>query len=161
TLRNDEPPTVVIAQPSSPTLLEGRDFALVVAAQDDVSVSSVDVTVVGGLNGPMRFAGTSPPYSFRVPLPYGSAGRTLPIQARAPDSKGHVANAETVSVEVVKDPVPPTVSFLRPADGSQITEGLTLEVEAVADDNVAVSSVQFKLGEPLLATMPSPPFRLY
>ena len=51
-LREDRAPTVAVAQPRPEArLTEGRDFALVVAAQDDVAIRSVEVLVEGGLAG--------------------------------------------------------------------------------------------------------------
>src|SRR5439155_17700450 len=55
--------------------------------------------------------------------------------------------------------VPPTVSFVSPANGSQIVEGLRLSIEAAAQDNVHVSSVAFRVGNTLVATMPAAPYQ--
>ncbi len=156
----DRPPTVAIAQPrQGEKLVEGLDFALVIGAQDDVAVTSVEATVEGGIGGPLTFAARSLPYAFRVPLPNGSAGRTLTLNAKARDSAGHETLAAGVTVPVIADAVPPTVSFTTPADHSQIVAGLNLDVEAVADDNVGVVSVAFSLNGALLSTMPTAPYR--
>ncbi|HZI15279.1 MAG TPA: Ig-like domain-containing protein, partial [Myxococcus sp.] len=158
----DQAPTVALAQPrQGDTLTEGRDFGLVVAAQDDVAISWVEVLVEGGVNGTLRYTGTARPFTFRVPLPYGSAGRTLTVRTRARDSLGKEALAPAVTLPVVADTRPPEVAFLSPADNSEIVEGMRLDVEARADDNVGVASMVFRLAgspEPL-ATMPVPPFR--
>ncbi len=159
----DAAPTVAIAQPrgtDKPT--EGRDLAFLVAAQDDSAVSRVEATVEGGVSGPLRFVATAAPYAFKVPLPYGSAGRTLTFRARAWDDlkpTPHETQAAPMSVTVVSDTKPPTVIFRSPANLSQIVEGLKLDLEVEADDNVAVASVVFELDGQVLATMPAPPFR--
>ncbi|HVE86840.1 MAG TPA: Ig-like domain-containing protein, partial [Myxococcales bacterium] len=156
----DRPPTVAVAQPrQGQSLTEGRDFALVVAAQDDVGISWVEALVEGGVSGTLRYTATARPYSFRVPLPYGSAGRTLTFRARARDSVGHESLAAVVTVPVLADTAPPTVSFLTPAAGSQIVEGMSLPVEVRADDNVSVAGVTLKLNGALVATMPLAPYR--
>ncbi len=156
----DAPPTVAVAAPrATDKLTEGRDIAFLVAAQDDAEIASVEATVEGGVNGTVKFFATSRPYSFRVPLPYGSAGRTLTFKAKATDSAKHEASAQPVSVQVVTDTQPPTVSFLSPANGSQIVEGLRLDVEARADDDVAVVNTVFELNGTVVATMPAAPYR--
>ncbi|MHB8876676.1 MAG: Ig-like domain-containing protein, partial [Myxococcaceae bacterium] len=156
----DQPPTVAIASPRpNQTLTEGRSTQFLVAAQDDVAIVSVEATVEGGMGGTLNFASTQPPYAFVLPLPYGSAGRTLTLRARARDSAGHVSIAPDVLVPVVADTVAPTVQLTSPSDNSQMVEGLRVAVEARADDNVGVASVAFSLGGVLLATMPAPPYR--
>ncbi|HYH97839.1 Ig-like domain-containing protein, partial [Hyalangium sp.] len=141
-LREDRAPTVAVAQPRPEArLTEGRDFALVVAAQDDVAIRSVEVLVEGGLAGPLRFVASSLPYSFRVPLPPGSAGRTLRMLARARDSAGHETVAPEVTALVVTDTSRPTVTWLHPAQGSQVLEGMVLDLEVDARDDVAVTSL--------------------
>jgi hypothetical protein len=160
---SDTPPTVAIAEPRNLDILtEGREFAFVVAAQDDAGIASVEAAVDGGLGGPLRFFASERPYSFRIPLPNGSAGRTLTLTARARDTRqpgGQVTAAVPVTVTVKRDDSPPTVQFLAPAPESEIPEGQSLAVEVRADDNVGVASVAFDLGGTVVATMPSPPFR--
>ncbi|RKH40976.1 hypothetical protein D7X12_19415, partial [Corallococcus sicarius] len=158
----DKPPTIAVAQPQDGvTLTEGRDFGLVLAAQDDVALAWVEAVVEGGVNGPLRYTATTKPFSFRVPLPYGSAHRRLIVRARARDSLGHESSAPVVTLPVQADAQPPTVKFLTPANNSQIVAGMNLDLEAVADDNVAVAAVVFSLqGSPTpLATLPAPPYR--
>ena len=160
-LREDQAPTVAVAQPRSEArLTEGKDFALVVAAQDDVAVRSVEVLVEGGLAGPLRLVASSLPYAFRVPLPPGSAGRTLRMIARARDSAGHEAVAPEVTALVVTDTTPPTVTWLHPAEGAQALEGSVLELEVDARDDVVVNSLELRLNDQPLAFMPVPPFRM-
>ncbi|MFP2933592.1 Ig-like domain-containing protein, partial [Pyxidicoccus sp. 3LG] len=158
----DQGPTVALAQPrQGDTLTEGRDVGLVVAAQDDVAISWVEVVVEGGVNGSLRYTATTRPFTFRVPLPYGSAGRTLTVRTRARDSLGQEAVAPVVTLPVVADTRPPEVAFLSPANNSEIVEGLRLDVEVRADDNVGVASVVFRLSgntEPI-ATLPVAPYR--
>ncbi|HEX8440228.1 Ig-like domain-containing protein, partial [Archangium sp.] len=156
----DRAPTVAVAQPSATdTLTEGRDFGLLIAAQDDVEVTSVEVTVEGGVNGTLRFVSAARPYSFRVPLPYGSAGRSLTIRAQARDSAGQVSLAPERVVPVVKDTHAPTVSFFSPVHGAQIVEGLRVDVEARAEDDVGVTRVTFKDPSGKELNMPAPPYR--
>ncbi|HYO69399.1 MAG TPA: Ig-like domain-containing protein, partial [Archangium sp.] len=157
----DRAPTVTVAQPAATaSLTEGRDFALLVAAQDDVEVTSVEVTVEGGVGGTLRYVSAARPYSFQVPLPYGSAGRSLTIRAQARDSAGQVAMAPERVVPVVKDTHNPTVAFLRPANASKIIDGLRMDVEVRADDDVGVSRVTFKKPDgTVVAQMPAPPYR--
>ncbi|NRD46955.1 Ig-like domain-containing protein, partial [Corallococcus exiguus] len=158
-VKQDAPPTVAIAEPQNATqVTEGRDFAFLVAAQDDVGVQSVEATVEGGLGGTLRFVSTSAPHRFRVPLPPGSAGRTLTLSASARDTAQKQALAPVVTVQVVADTTPPTLSFLTPANNSEITAGQLLRVEATADDNVAVVRVDFKINDALYATMPAAPY---
>ncbi|AKQ66210.1 hypothetical protein A176_003122 [Myxococcus hansupus] len=155
----DQPPTVAIAEPrAGVTLTEGRDFAFVVAAQDDVGVTSVEAVVEGGIGGTLRLSASTAPYRFRVPLPFGSKDRTLTLRATARDTSGKEARAPVVQVSVQKDETPPVVSFLRPADQSEMVEGQVLRVEATADDNVGVVRVAFKIDGRDHVTMPAPPY---
>ncbi|MBS2022466.1 MAG: Ig-like domain-containing protein, partial [Deltaproteobacteria bacterium] len=156
----DQPPTVAIATPRSGNVLtEGRDFQLQIAAIDDVAIASVQAKVLGGLQGTLTFAANASPYSFRVPLPYGSAGRTLTLQASATDVAGHTVQASDVVVTVAKDTTPPQVHFLTPADGSEIVAGTHTDVEVEATDDVTVASVAFKVNGQLAVTMPAGPYR--
>jgi hypothetical protein len=71
----DRPPTVAIAQPRhGETLTEGRDFALIIAAQDDVGIASVIATVEGGLGGTLNFATRPPPMHSRYRCPTDQLG---------------------------------------------------------------------------------------
>ncbi|WP_415835370.1 Ig-like domain-containing protein, partial [Corallococcus soli] len=158
-VKQDAPPTVAIAEPQNAThVTEGRDFAFLVAAQDDVGIRSVEATVEGGLGGTLRFVSTSAPHRFRVPLPPGSAGRTLTLRASARDTAQKQALAPVVTVQVQADTTPPTVSFRTPANNSEITAGQALRVEADADDNVAVVRMDFRINHTPYATMPAAPF---
>ncbi|MFY1827622.1 IPT/TIG domain-containing protein, partial [Myxococcus fulvus] len=161
----DQPPTVAIAQPAHGAIVtEGRDFAVLVAAQDDVEVQRVEVTVEGGVEGPLRFASATRPYSFRVPLPHGSAERHLTIRANARDSSGKTVHAREVTVQAKADTQDPVVKLVSPANGSAMVSGLRMDVEARAEDNVGVAGVTFfvKVGdgaETQLAQVPAPPYR--
>ncbi|WP_158626148.1 Ig-like domain-containing protein, partial [Corallococcus praedator] len=164
-VKGDAVPTVALAQPrNGADVVEGQDFAVLVAAQDDVRVDSVEVSVEGTVDGTLHFVGTARPYSFRVPLPYGSAGRELVIRAKAWDSARHEVSAPEARVRVVQDKTPPTVSFASPVNNSRRVEGLRLDVEARAEDNVSVAAVviRVKVGnadEVEVARLPAPPFR--
>ncbi|WP_194869333.1 Ig-like domain-containing protein, partial [Myxococcus sp. AB025B] len=165
TVAEDQSPTVVIAQPGHESVVyEGRDLSVLVAAQDDVEVRGVEVTVEGGPSGPLHFVSTTRPYTFRVPLPHGSRDHRLTINAKARDSANQTTRAQPVSVNVQADTTPPTVRWASPAQGSAIREGLRLDVEARAEDNVGVASVtisaQVGSGAPVeVARFAAPPYR--
>jgi hypothetical protein len=157
----DAPPTVAIARPQ-PTdkLVEGQELAFLVAADDDASVKTVEAQVEGGVNGPLRFVGTAYPYAFKVSLPYGSAGRTLTFSASATDSAGQTRKAQSVSVPVLVDTHPPDLLFLSPQNGSHVKDGLKLDVDVQATDNVAVANVALTdPDKPAPYNMPAPPYR--
>ncbi|HET9155600.1 MAG TPA: Ig-like domain-containing protein, partial [Myxococcaceae bacterium] len=156
----DRPPTVAIASPiEGGSVTEGRELAILVGAQDDVAVRSVQVVVEGGIGGTATFASTSQPYSFRMPLPFGSAGRSLTLHASATDTAGQMGTAVDVHVAVVKDTHPPTIAFVTPAPGSQVVAGQSVDVEARADDDVSVVNVAYTVNGTPYLTMPTPPYR--
>ena len=156
----DQPPTIAIAQPlNSQTLTEGRALAVVLAANDDVGITTLGLTVEGGLNGTVHLAGPATSNTFTIPVPYGSAGRTLTIRAQATDTLGHVAQAAAVQVLIAADTTPPTLSFLRPANQSEVVEGQVVQIEAVADDNVQVTQVSMKVNGSLIGIAPAGPYR--
>ncbi|HET6981927.1 MAG TPA: Ig-like domain-containing protein, partial [Myxococcaceae bacterium] len=111
----DRPPTVAIADPrDGQTREEGRSLAVAVGAQDDLQVTAVELDVEGGVGGALHYSNAYPPYGWNVPLPFGSAGRTLTLRARARDSAGHVSSTPDIHVSVVKDTTAPTLEFVTP-----------------------------------------------
>jgi hypothetical protein len=155
----DQPPTVAIAKPrDEQIIIQGRPLAIEVGASDDVEVRSISVGVTGGLSGPVQLLATTAPAEFAIPVPFGSAGRTLVINAQARDSFGHVVDAESVSVVVAADTTPPSVSFKSPLDGAQVVAGQRLDLEAIALDDVEVARVEFAVNGQRLAILPTPPF---
>jgi hypothetical protein len=61
--------------------------------------------------------------------------------AKAYDAAGNVGQSGNVSVKVVKDTTPPTVSLTGPANNTTVSG--TVTVTAIAGDNVGVSMLEF------------------
>ncbi|MEO1065670.1 MAG: Ig-like domain-containing protein, partial [Actinomycetota bacterium] len=63
-----------------------------------------------------------------------------------------------MTVTVIEDLVPPTVTVTAPADGVSVIEGTTVSVQATAADNVAVDRVELLANGGAFATDPSSPY---
>lgn len=158
--RVDAPPTVAVTRPAAgATLTEGRYATVIVAAADDVSIARIDAEVTGLASGTLNTTSASSPLTFDVPLPFGTAGRQLTVNAWAVDSSGKRTAAAPLTFSVVADTQAPTISFRSPSAASQIVAGQPLPVDLLVDDNIDVASVSVTANGLSLGTLALPPFR--
>ncbi|HXH26290.1 MAG TPA: Ig-like domain-containing protein, partial [Candidatus Acidoferrum sp.] len=107
------------------------------ASSDNVGVAGYDLYLNGSKTG--TTATTSANFTGLV------CGTTYTLGVDAYDAAGNIsAVADLNGATAQCDITPPTVSFAAPADGSTVS-GAAVAVSANASDNVAVTSVQFKL----------------
>ena len=152
TVMNDTTaPTVALSSPTAGATVGGT-VTVSASASDDVGVVSVQFLLDGAALGA---ADTAAPYE--ATWATGSAANgahTLAAVAR--DAAGHESTS-TVSVAVMNDTTPPTVSLTSPAASTTVGGSVTLT--ATASDNVGVVSVQFLLdGSPLGAADGAAPY---
>ncbi|HEX4384504.1 MAG TPA: Ig-like domain-containing protein, partial [Myxococcales bacterium] len=147
-IADHNPPSVSIVTPRDGIdVADSQDLLVTIAGLDDVDAASVDVLLDGnpvtGTTKPTRNSGV--PGSFiahsLISASALAGSPTHRIGARATDPSGNVGVAPEITVHTHVDS-PPTVSFSRPAAGSQITEKTTVEVLVNAQDDVAVSKVE-------------------
>ena len=84
-------------------------------------------------------------YSYDWAIPAGLASGPHKITATATDNAGNVASSSAVSLNI--DNTKPTVSISSPTDGATVS-GKTVNITAIAADNVAVKSVSYTLTYP-------------
>ncbi len=146
-------PTVSVSSPTNGASVSGTT-TITANASDNTAVVGVQFKVDGANVGSED---VSAPYT----TPWTTTGVTNgshTVTAVARDAAGNTATAtNTVSVNnVVPDTTAPTVSFSSPAAGATVSG--TTSVSATASDNIAVTSVEFKLDGTTHSTDTSAPY---
>jgi len=134
------PPTVSITAPVNGATVKGT-ITVSANASDNVAVASVQFQVDGtNVGSPL----TASPYSYVWDTTKFTNG-THSLRVSAKDINGTVGTSLAISVTVQNstDNIPPTVSITAPANGATVKG--TIAVSANASDNVAVTSVQFRV----------------
>ncbi len=145
-------PTVAITSPANDATVEGI-VTVQMAASDNFGVARVELYDGQTLLG----TDTSPPHTLSWAtrgLPNGSHQLT----ARAFDAAGHSATSIPVEVTVNNDITPPQVAFVSPSNGAVLREMTVLE--ASASDDRGVMRVEFLLGESIIGSATSAPYRM-
>ena len=155
TVFNDlTPPSVSITSPAGGSTVSGA-ITLSANATDNVGVVGVQFQVDGNNNGAEASAA---PYT----SPWNTANATNgshTITAIARDAAGNRTTSAAVTVTVLNDTTPPSVSISAPAAGATVSS--TVTVVGTASDNVGVAGVQFKLdGANLGAEVTAAPFQV-
>ncbi len=142
TVRPDEPPSVLIsAPPAGATLVSGAGVPVTYTVSDDVGV----VTLLLRLgDSQVPISNPSGTGTATLVAPVVAAAQSLSLTARATDASGHVA--ETSVAVTVKPDDPPAVAILSPAVGTSVLSGATVPVAYSVSDDVAVASLELKLG---------------
>jgi hypothetical protein len=138
TSSDSTPPSVAIASPSGGSTVGGT-ISLTASASDNIGVAGVRWFLDGAAFGVEM---TSSPYAVSWnTTTVANGGHTLRAVAR--DNAGNSTTSAAVSVTVsnVPDSTAPTVSLSSPADGSTVSNVIT--VSASASDNVGVAGVRF------------------
>jgi hypothetical protein len=154
---NGIPPTASIIAPSNGAdVIAGSQLSITVNAADDVAVAALNVLV----NSQVVFSqavltGSCAPCQFAYAVPVGAT--SLTIGAQAVDFGDNVGTAQPVTVTVVPDTIPPTVSIAAPFNGGTVYQGASLPIRVGATDNVSVSQVTILVnGQPVFTTSSSP-----
>ena len=146
------PPTVTIDSPANGATVSGG-ISIKVSANDNTSVSRVDLYVDGNLLG----SDTTSPYSFFWDTTQAGNG-SHNLVAKAIDGAGNIGTSATVSVYVqntTSDTTPPVVSIIgvvtNPTAGK-------LTVSVSATDTVGVTKVELYLDGALVGTDTTSPY---
>ena len=142
----DNGPNITITAPGPGSeVVPGATVRFEVQATDDVAVASI----TGAASGVVSQSETRPvapaPVAnifFDVTLPAGAPNGTLTFAAVARDSAGQTSATATVTLNVVGD-APPTVTLANVIDGEQVIAGSIRQLQATANDDVAVTQVEF------------------
>ena len=94
------PPADQITSPSGTQVIQGTALTVTADATDDVAVAAVNFLV----NGQVVLTDTTPPYEFSLNVPANVIG-TLTLSATAIDFGGNVGTAQTVTLNVIPDPL--------------------------------------------------------
>ncbi len=145
------PPTVSLSSPAAgSSVMERLPVTVTVAAQDEVSVTSVGILVDGALVETLY----KPPYQATIHVPSGQP--TMTLGAVATNISGVQATAtETLTVQ----PYPlPVATLLAPAPGQVLIDGTPLTIAVAASDAVAVTRVEVYVNGALVGTALTPPY---
>lgn len=153
TSRDRTTPNVSIINPTTGSTVSNT-VSVQVSASDNVGVSSVVLKVDGTVIGTTNIA----PYNFSWNTAGLSSG-THSLSATATDAAG---NLKVSSIQVGyntpsgADITPPSVSITSPTNGASVTA--TIAVDISANDNIAVSSVNFKVDGVVVGTDNNAPY---
>ncbi len=151
------PPSIAFMAPADGDSVFGT-VVVEAAASDNREVSYVEFLLDGV---PMGTPDYSAPYTIdwvTDPLLFGSYTLSAVVHDQAGLQTG--AGITVQLIPTPPDTVPPTVSFLRPADGDSISGSILIEAEA--SDNRGMRSVQFFLDDvPLRNPDYSAPYRYF
>jgi hypothetical protein len=146
-------PSVSITSPAAGATVSGT-VSITANATDNVGVVGVQFQIDGNNFGPEA---TSAPYTAQWNTLNATNG-THTIAATARDAAGNRSTA-SVTVTVMNDTTPPSVSITSPTAGATVSG--TVNVTANATDNVGVVGVQFKLdGANLGAEVTTAPYQM-
>ncbi|MGA2279704.1 MAG: S8 family serine peptidase [Verrucomicrobiota bacterium] len=138
TVNNDTtPPSVTMTAPTNGAQVTGT-ITVTATASDNISVVGVQF-LLDGVN--LGAEDTVAPYSVSWATTNSSNGSHA-LAAIARDAAGNRAT-NSVTVTVMNDRTPPTVSISSPTNNARI--GGVFTISATATDNVAVAGVQFRL----------------
>jgi hypothetical protein len=143
-------PTVNLDNPVAYANVTGRTI-ISANATDNVGVARVDFYV----NSALRGAVNTWPYQFAWDTTAEINGPCT-VSAKAYDGAGNVTEAETRTVNVFNDKTAPSVSMTAPYNN--ITASGTITVSASANDDVAVTMVQFYVNGVRQATATNAPY---
>jgi hypothetical protein len=128
-------------------VFEGTTLPVKVNATDDVQVRNVELLV----NGQVVRNNVSFPFDFSAIAPtIAASGSTFTIQVRATDTGGNVGLSNVLTIGLVNDTSPLTISNFSPANSSSQLEGVqAVRVtfsKAVASATVTTANFQLKDG---------------
>jgi hypothetical protein len=128
------PPTISISYPANNAIVSAT-VSVTASAADNLGVVKVEFYV----NGNLHTTDSTGHYLFSWDTSSLAVG-TYTLMAKAYDDAGNVGQSGNVSVMVIKDTTPPTVSITGPAKNSTVSG--TVSLTATASDNVGVSMLE-------------------
>jgi hypothetical protein len=162
TLLTDMPPQVTLTGPSGTTVYPGAAISCSVSASDDIALTGVTVTAVGGT---LNYSDTqtvsqstfSSNYTIDVPsdiLP----GTEIVLHAEAEDNRGNTASGDDITIHIPQDEQNPVVNITSPSEGALFKHNEVVNIEAEASDDVGIKEVRIYLDDQLLATLTQAPY---
>jgi hypothetical protein len=156
TLQPDSPPQIILTGPPDPAVFPGSTFNCSVSASDDIQLTRVTVTAVGGSLNEVKTENISQStfsnnYTFTMPtdiLP----GTNILLHAEAEDLRGNVSSAADMTLQVPQDNLYPVVNITTPSEGAHFKYNEVVTIEAEASDDVGLKAVRIFLDDQLLAT---------
>jgi hypothetical protein len=145
------PPTVTLSSPAAgSSVMERLPVTVAVAAQDEVSVTSVGILVDGALVETLY----KPPYQATIHVPSGQPTMTLGAVAT------NISGVQATTTEMLTvEPYPlPAATLLAPAPGQILIDGTPLTIAVAASDAVAVTRVEVYVNGTLVGTAFAPPY---
>ncbi|KFE60805.1 Ig-like domain-containing protein [Hyalangium minutum] len=146
-------PTVALTSPTDGAPVSDTLTLSATASDDRSTVSKVEFYVGNTLIG----YDTTSPYSLSYNTRLQTTNGAKVLTAKAYDSWNNVSISAPVNVTFDNDFVAPAVTLTLPAEGSTVSETLTLSATA-SDDKTAISKVEFYVGTSRLATVTTPPY---
>ncbi len=156
TLKDIEPPSVMITYPSDGITVSGS-ITISVDAYDNDCVSMVELYKDGSLYAVDNTA----PFSFYWDTTNESNGCHTFV-AKAYDASGNTGESNSVSViynEVVGDGILPIVCITKPRNGAKVSNNL--KISASASDESGISKVEFYIDGNLIGIDYSNPYYCY
>jgi hypothetical protein len=162
TLLTDQPPQISMTAPAETTVFPGSAVTVPVTANDDIEIKTVAFNAVGGTfdysdSRQVDQATFSHNYDFQVPGDI-QPGTTISISAEAIDSRDQQNTAPGIYLQVPDDQQAPTVNLTSPQDGQRFEYNETIQVTAVASDDVGLKEIRFYKDDQLLSVDTESPF---
>ncbi len=145
------PPTISISYPANNAIVSAT-VSITASAADNLGVTKVEFYV----NGVLQSTDSTGPYLFPWNTSSLAVG-TYTLMVKAYDAAGNVGQSGNVSVTVVKDTTPPTVSITGPANNATVNG--TVTVTANASDSVGVSMLEVYDNNVLMAATNVVPYK--
>ncbi|MFC2145970.1 carboxypeptidase regulatory-like domain-containing protein, partial [Acidobacteriota bacterium] len=163
-LKQDLPPQITLTGPPVSTVLPGGTINCSITASDDLGLSRVVLTALGGnlnynntqeiLNSDTGFTKI---YSIAVPADILPDTHII-LHAHAVDIRGNVSNAADIPLKVPQDEQDPLVTITSPNPGDSFQYGQSITIRAQASDDVAIKEVRIYFSDQLKATFTQPPY---
>lgn len=143
------PPATAITAPADGDTVSTGSVPVSATATDNVGVTAVDLQV----DGSTVATDTAAPYTFT----WNATAGPHTLQTVAHDAAGNTGTSDPVSVTAATpDTTAPTTAITSPADGATVYG--TTAVNANANDNVGVSSVDLQVDGTTVATDTAAPY---
>ena len=137
------PPAIFISSPSNGAIVSGA-ISIDASASDNVAVTKVEFYI----DSLLKVSDFSYPYAYTFNTTNLTNGQHT-LQAKAYDAaENTVSNTITMVIaNTVIDTIPPTVFILYPANGSTVSE--TISISTAVSDNVGVAKINFYIDNTL------------
>ncbi len=146
TVADNIAPTVSVTAPANNAVVNGP-VTITANASDNIGVARVEFYV----DGTLIQTDTAAPFTATWNSSSTPAMSSHSIVAKAKDAIGNFASSTPVVV-TIGDLIPPTISLLTPANGSQVARNTTINITATSSDNVGVTKVEFLVNNVLKCT---------